>query len=172
MHERSLVSVKVEPRSTSRLRSGLFILPLFYLRDYNLRALTCVAKNASVEINLKRGWEQCKSIISYILYLPNYLKTNLAKFAPIWEEKGQKAGFLFSPDKLEKHTSERKSRRNTKSEEERRRTEKMAAHIVFMLANLEIFGRKNKLLDGRGLFGGKVFKNPARGIYFPSNGLP
>ena len=52
MREGSLVSVKVEPRSTSRLRSALFILPLFYLRDYNLRALTCVAKNASVEINL------------------------------------------------------------------------------------------------------------------------
>ena len=53
MHERSLVSVKVEPRSTSRLSSALFILPLLYLRDYNLRALTYVAKNASVEINLK-----------------------------------------------------------------------------------------------------------------------
>ena len=52
MRERSLVSVKVEPGSTSRLSSALFILPLFYLRDYNLRALTCVAKNASVEINL------------------------------------------------------------------------------------------------------------------------
>ena len=56
MHERSLVSVKVEPRSTSRLRSGLFTLPLFYLRDYNLRALTCVAKKASVEINLSRNF--------------------------------------------------------------------------------------------------------------------
>ena len=33
MHERSLVSVKVEPRSTSRLSSARFILPLFYLRD-------------------------------------------------------------------------------------------------------------------------------------------
>ena len=30
MHERSLVSVKVEPRSTSRLNSALFIVPLFY----------------------------------------------------------------------------------------------------------------------------------------------
>ena len=53
MHERSLVSVKVETFSTSRLSSALFILSLFYLRDYNLRALTGVAKNASVEINLK-----------------------------------------------------------------------------------------------------------------------
>ena len=52
MYERSHVSVKVEPRSTSRLISTLYILPLFYLRDQNLRALTCVAKNASVEINL------------------------------------------------------------------------------------------------------------------------
>ena len=39
------ISVKVDSRSP-------FILPLFYLRDENLRALTCVAKNASVEINL------------------------------------------------------------------------------------------------------------------------
>ena len=53
MHERSFVIVKVESRSTSRLSSALFILPLFYLRDSNLRALTCVAKNASVEIDLK-----------------------------------------------------------------------------------------------------------------------
>ena len=41
MHEWSL-----ETRSTSRLFSTLDILPLFYLRE-----LTCVAKNASVEIN-------------------------------------------------------------------------------------------------------------------------
>ena len=71
MQERSLVSVKVEPRSTSRLSSALFILPLFYLRDYNLRALPPFSlirdfrkqntrgnvskisvKKASVEINL------------------------------------------------------------------------------------------------------------------------
>ena len=55
MHERSLVSVKVEPRSTFRLSLALFILPLLFLRDLNLRALTCVAKNASVEINLEGG---------------------------------------------------------------------------------------------------------------------
>ena len=35
MHERSLVSVKVEPRSLvePRLSSARFLLPLFYLRD-------------------------------------------------------------------------------------------------------------------------------------------
>ena len=33
MHEILLVNVKVETRSTSRLSSALFILPLFYLLD-------------------------------------------------------------------------------------------------------------------------------------------
>ena len=32
MHERSLVSVKVEPRPTSRLSSAIFILPLLFTR--------------------------------------------------------------------------------------------------------------------------------------------
>ena len=36
------MSVKDKPRSTSRLISTLYILPLFYLRDQNFRALTCV----------------------------------------------------------------------------------------------------------------------------------
>ena len=36
-HERSLVSVKVERPSTSRLSSALFILPLFYVIKIYLR---------------------------------------------------------------------------------------------------------------------------------------
>ena len=66
MHERSLVSVKVEPRSSSRLSSALVMLPLFYLRDSNSRELTCVAKNASVEINLNSlaiGGENCAACL-------------------------------------------------------------------------------------------------------------
>ena len=55
VQERSLVSVKVERLSTSCLSSALFILPLFYLHDENLLALTCVAKNASVDIQLKQN---------------------------------------------------------------------------------------------------------------------
>ena len=46
MSERSHVSVKVEPRSSWRLISTLYFLPLVYLC-----ALTCEAKNASVEIH-------------------------------------------------------------------------------------------------------------------------
>ena len=53
MYVRSHVSVKVEPRSTSRLISTLFILSLFYLRDLNWRVLMCVANNVSVDVNLK-----------------------------------------------------------------------------------------------------------------------
>ena len=53
MYERSHLSVKIEPRLTSRLISTLYILPLFYLGDLNLRALTCAAENPSVEINPK-----------------------------------------------------------------------------------------------------------------------
>ena len=56
MHERSLVSVKVEPRFTSRLSSALFILPLFFLRDLNLLPLSCVAKNESLSANQPLGW--------------------------------------------------------------------------------------------------------------------
>ena len=74
MHERSLVSVKVEPRSTSRLSSALFILPLFFLRELNLRASTCVAKNASVQINLEGGY--LLSCNSY-MYVRTHLKSQV-----------------------------------------------------------------------------------------------
>ena len=50
MYDSSHVSVKVEPRSTSRLISTLYLLPLFHLRGGG-GVKTCVAKNASVEIH-------------------------------------------------------------------------------------------------------------------------
>ena len=75
MYERSHVSIKVEPRSTSRCISTLYILPLFYLRDWNLRALTCVAKNTSVEINLSRTrWRRVLFLVSgWEKYPPRFL---------------------------------------------------------------------------------------------------
>ena len=45
------VRVKVETRSTRRLISTPYILPLVDLRDESLRALMCGPKNASVEIH-------------------------------------------------------------------------------------------------------------------------
>ena len=93
MHERSLVSVKVEPRSTSRFCSALFILPLFYLRDQNLRALTCVAKNASVEIHLKTStspaygtrfpFQMIQTRRNYASLMRNFLFSN-KKNASVW----------------------------------------------------------------------------------------
>ena len=74
MHERWLVSVKVEPRSTSRLSSALFILPLFFSRDLNLRALSCAAKYASVQINLEVGY--LLSCNSY-MYVRTHLKSQV-----------------------------------------------------------------------------------------------
>ena len=78
MHQRSLVSVKVEPRSACRLSSALFSLASILFKRLKFTCvnglllgvtvhefmlisicqclchnpLTCVAKNASVEINL------------------------------------------------------------------------------------------------------------------------
>ena len=93
MHERSLVSVKVEPRSTSRLCSALFIWPLFYLRDQNLRALTCVAKNGSVEIHLKMStsptygtrfpFQMIQTRRNYASLMRNFLFSN-KKNASVW----------------------------------------------------------------------------------------
>ena len=91
MYERSHVSIKVEPRSTSRCISTLYIFSLFYLlvRDWNLRALTCVAKNTSVEINLSRTmWRRVLFLVSgWEKYPPRFLaviKERWYKFKGSW----------------------------------------------------------------------------------------
>ena len=52
MHERSLVNVKVEPRSNSRLISALLscLYFIYVIEVYVQIKLICVAKNVSVEI--------------------------------------------------------------------------------------------------------------------------
>ena len=87
-------------------------------------------------------------------------------------KRDKRPAFYFRPISSKSTLAKEKAGEIQRARRKGGEEEKMAALIVFMLATLEIFGRKNKLLDGRGLFGGKVFKNPARGIYFPSNGLP
>ena len=72
-------------------------------------------------------------------------------------KKGQ-LGDFFSPDKLENHTSEEKGNREKK--ERRRREKTNVSLLAFILATY--FG---KLFDGNGLFGGNVFKPPARHIH-------
>ena len=82
MHGRSLVSVKVEPRSASRFSSALFILPLLiYLIKIYVR-LSCVAKNASVEINLKK----VRNLINFFDFIVTVDVT-----APIYGDVYQKA---------------------------------------------------------------------------------
>ena len=59
MHERSLVSVKVEPRFS-------FKLSTFYLAStlFTRLKLTCVAKNASVEINLQTSFRRETRVVA------------------------------------------------------------------------------------------------------------
>lgn len=60
-----------------------------------------------------------KHTLIYFVYLAGFLKKNPAKFASIWVEKGQKAGF-FAPEKAENHTAKEKERKNWKSEEKKK----------------------------------------------------
>ena len=72
IHEKSLANAKLEPRSISRLSSVLFILPLCYLGDLNLRASTCLAKNASVEIKLRTS--KVEQVMRSTGYTSRYIK--------------------------------------------------------------------------------------------------
>ena len=49
------------------------------------------------------------------MYLTDFLKTNLTKFAVIWVKRRQKAGFL-APDKLKTHTNEGKEQEKKKEQ--------------------------------------------------------
>ena len=83
-----------------------------------------------------------------------FFETNLTKFAVIRVKKAQ-TGRFFAPDKLKRHISKGKS----VEDERRRRETAMEAFLVFILATLWLW------FDGRGLFGGNVFKNPAGYIF-------
>ena len=93
------------------------------------------------------------------------MKTNLTNFAVFWAKRRQKAGFL-SPRGSKITVTKEKERRKRKSEEIRKGGEEkktMVAHLVFQMA----------ALDGKGPFGGSVFKNPARITKAPCRaGLP
>ena len=83
-------------------------------------------------------------------------------------KRRQNAGFL-SPRSSKIRVTKKKERRKRKSEEKRRATTMAALLVfimatleifgrkkellVFIMATLEIFGRKKELLDAKGLFG-------------------
>ena len=53
------------------------------------------------------------------IYLADFLKTNLMKFAAIRAKKGQKAvSFYFAPEKLQNHTGEGKGKEKKKERKE------------------------------------------------------
>ena len=55
------------------------------------------------------------------VYLTNFLKSNLTKFAVIWVKKGQTAEFFSCPRSSKITPTKKKERRKRKSEEEERR---------------------------------------------------
>ena len=81
-----------------------------------------------------------------------------------FERKGPN-GRVFTPDELENHPSEEKGKREEK--ERRRREKSNVSLLAFILATY--FG---KLLDGKGVFGGNVFKTSARHIHASVIALP
>ena len=76
-------------------------------------------------------------------------------------EKETKVRF-FTPNNLENHTSEGKGKEKKKRARRRKGGEEKKKRSVATWEMERSFWPKNKLFNGRGLFGGKVFKNPAR----------
>ena len=86
------------------------------------------------------------------IYLADFLKTNLTKFAVVWAKKGQKAGFLSSRSSKIAVTKEKERRKRKSQEKERRRRKKAMVTYVHS---------KKKLSEAKGPFADNVIKNPA-----------
>ena len=98
-------------------------------------------------------------MVAYHVYLTDFLKTNLTKFAVIWVKRRRKAGFLSPVSSKITLTKEKQRRERESEEEERRRREKSnGCTLSFYNGYFEIvFGRKNGPFQPF-----SVFKNPAR----------
>ena len=79
-----------------------------------------------------------------MLYLADFLKTHLTKFAVISVKKRQKARFVSPRSPKIVVTKEKETRKRKSEEKERRRRKKaMVELLVFVIASLEIvFGQK------------------------------
>ena len=65
------------------------------------------------------------SIFLNNMYLADFLKANLTKFAATWVKKGHKAAsFYFAPEKLQNHTGEGKGKEKKKERKEGKWDEK------------------------------------------------
>ena len=90
---------------------------------------------------------QALELMNQFMLLAGRFYFHLFFFFLTWRGTSFWWGFL-APDNLENHANEGKGKKKKKEQEEKA----MAALLVFILATL----------TGRGLFGGNVFKNPAR----------
>ena len=134
------------------------------LRPWDISLSGSILQLARVAKSDKKKYRILFEIYIYIyIYLADFFNTNLTKSAVIWVKSCQNAGFLRPISSKITPTKEKERRKSKSKERERRRREKtMVALLVFIMDTF--FGRKKKLLDGRGLFGDNVFKNPARYI--------
>ena len=130
------------------------------LRPWDISLSGSILQLARVAKSDKKNTAFC---LKYIYISSRFFKTNLTKSAVIWVKSCQNAGFLRPISSKITPTKEKERWKSKSKERERRRREKtMVALLVFIMDTF--FGRKKKLLDGRGLFGDNVFKNPARYI--------
>ena len=89
-------------------------------------------------------------------------------------EKASKGRFL-KREKLQNHSNEGKGKEKKKERGEGKEEMKkkgMVAHLVFIMATLGLWPKK--LLDGKGPFGGNVFKYAARffvGVFVADRGI-
>ena len=90
------------------------------------------------------------------MYLTGFLKPNLTK---IYSHLTEKAGFL-SPIRSKITVTKERERRKRRSWEKKRRRREKNNGCTFIVATVGFWPKK--LLDGKGPFGGNVFKNPPR----------
>ena len=107
-------------------------------------------------------------LIKYIIvYLTDFWKTNLTKFAVIWLKTGVKRQVSYARERLQNHSNEgkgkeKKKERRRRSGKEEKKKKAMVALLVFIMSYFGYSFWSKKLLDGKGPFDDNVFKNPAR----------
>lgn len=100
--------------------------------------------------------------------LADFLETILRKFGAIWVKRAERR-FFFYPDNWTRKSHQQRGKKKEKKKEPGRKEwkrKKQWCTLSFYNGYFgDSFGRK-KLPDGRGLFGGNVFKNPARALLY------
>ena len=99
-----------------------------------------------------------------IIYLTNFLKTNLTKFGVICVKRRQNAGFL-SPRSSKIRVTKKKERRKRKSEEKRNNN---GCAVSFYNGYFGDFWPKKRTVGRKRSIWRYVFKNPATAVEYPA----